>query len=212
MLPGKLTTTRGRVLTAALLALIAVLVWSIGVFGVHPMGHARTRIMGDNGLLTTNRTNLQVCVASKVQSLPAAVLRGRAQDALERVARHPRFKPVGYGAAPTRVAEGCPTPARIAEPGFDPRAGHSNVGGIGVDQPTPYRAYVFVVPQQQLAVLAGLGSRRVPQEVYCDPGTDSCAAVSVAIYLSPSEVANLPLFARELTGALGLNPARLQVQ
>ena len=205
MLNRTLSDTQGRTHVALLLGLVSVAVWTVGTLGAGSAQVAPTEITMKTGLLTTNRHSLKLCVNSTVAGMSDAALQATITAALQKASAHPRFARAGFAVSPPQVEIGCPGVARIAEPGFDPRAGYSNVGGVLVDQPTQYRTYVYLVPQEQLAALGGLGHQRVPQEVYCPPLSDNCAAVSTAVYLSPGDIPNLVKVARELAGGLGLD-------
>ena len=207
MLHTRLSTQQQRVLVALLLALVAAAVWTAAFLRAGSAQAGPAGIDDRTALLTTNRAILKLCVSSSVAEVSNSALQATTRAALTRVAAHPRFAAVGLAAGGTPAVDmGCPGTARLAEPGFNPRLGLSDVGGIGVDQPSQYRTYVYVVPAEQLATLGGLGHQRVPQEVYCPPESpDSCAAVSTAVYLSPADIADMRKVAREIAGALGLN-------
>ena len=198
-----LTPARSRLLVALILGLVAAAVWAAGT---PKAGSSQrpTELRPDTALLTTNRSTLKVCVDSKVPALGDAALGASTAASLGQVARHPHFRQAGLAAARPQVDVGCPTRARIAEPGFEYRAGRSDRGDIFVAQPSPYRVYVYVVAEEQLAPLAGAAFRRVPQEVFCSE-RGSCTEVSTAVYLSAEEIGRPGRLARELTRAAGLD-------
>lgn len=213
MIDRKLPTTRAHLLVALLLGLAATLVWTIGVFDIGSSQGRPAEIDLRTGLLTTNRSSLKLCVNSEVAAVSNAALQAVTQTALTRIATHPRFAADGFARSAPLVEAGCPGSARIAEPGFDPRGGYSDHGGIVVNQPTQYRTYVYVVSDGQLAPLAGYGHQRVPREVYCPPSSpDDCAAVSTAVYLTPGDLSDSNKLVREIMGALGMNPDKLFAQ
>lgn len=208
MLSRTFSATRSRVLTAIALGLVAVIVWTLGIYNV---GFSATQTEMDFGtlLLTTNRASLKLCVDSKVPGISNETLKTNIELYLEYVKQHPDFVPSGLaGNASPQVDAGCPGPARITDPGFRYRSGSSDLRGIGVDEPSPYRVYVYVVPQEQITPLADKPFRGVPQEMYCQQPAD-CAEVARAVYLTPADVSNAGLVARELARAAGLDESRL---
>ena len=210
MLGRKSSTVQQHTVVASLLGLVALAVWTFGVFRMGAAQAGPAEIDLRTGLLTTNRSSLRLCINSKVPAVSDAALQAVVRLALAKVATHPGFASVGFKASTMQVDIECPGPMRIAEPGFVPRAGFSDHGNIVVDQPTQYRTYVFVVPPTQMTPLLSYPFQRVPQEIYCPPASRStCAAVSTAVYLTPDDVHDIAKVTRELAGALGLDPDEL---
>ena len=97
--------------------------------------------------------------------------------------------------------------------GFDPwtrRTGGGPDQGITVLQPSKYRAFVFVVPEEQVApfrcydVHKSFPLRRAPYEGYCEG--EQRFEVTTALYLSPTEFDDLPVLLPNLTRGVGLDP------
>ncbi len=142
---------------------------------------------------------------SKVADVSNESLRLITTAALAKVATHPHYVKSGVaGTSAPQVDVGCPSSPRITQPGFNPRSGHSDIEGIGVETPSVYRAFVFIVPQEQIEPLVGYSFRTVPQEGYC-VAANECAAVTEAVYLAPSDTSDPIMVAREITNAVGLD-------
>ncbi len=145
-------------------------------------------------LLTANRDRLAICVqAVGVDSSLEAKAKSAIETALVEVAKHPRWEATGLGVASPVVDIGCPSgPAsRDLETQF-------------VTEPSFYRLFVFVLPQEEFDVpFAGLPRlRTASQEVVCEG--DSCGEVTSGLYIHSGELGDVAFLTDALAQGVGL--------
>ncbi len=113
---------------------------------------------------------------------------------------------MGLDDAPPRVEPGCPRPARITQPRFNPLLCGP---GLEVQQPDEYLIYVLVVPKERLQEFEGYEFRTAPQEEWCG-SAGTYGTTAQAVYLSQEEALDSKLLARNLAQGIGLDPNRLR--
>lgn len=170
-----------------------------------------------NGLLAASRERLAVCVQVLDDAgidEPAAV--ARVDAALRDLAAQPAWSyqghPVvtaGFGFGPATVDAGCPSQPAVLQPGVRLDRGMLSDGraGLIVQRASPYRVFVFVLPEPEIAAaFAGSARRTVPQEFLCKGHT--CAEVTTGVYLTANEIDDHAQLAEWLHQALGMELAR----
>jgi hypothetical protein len=167
-------------------------------------------------LVSPNRDRLRICV----QVVRVAVDQGRAREAVEaalrETAKHPSWRSGGLDVAPPVVDSGCPQEPVVLKPGVVFQGPKSLEGfdiaywGSVVEEPSPYRLFVFIVPREELAahVIGWEDFRTFIQEGLCEttPYEKNCAQVTTGLYLLPEEVGNAAFVRAWLEKALGLEP------
>jgi hypothetical protein len=114
------------------------------------------------------------------------------------------------------VDSGCPGEPAVLKPGVvfqgpKPLEGFESAYQDSiVDQPSPYRLFVFIVPREELAahVTGWENFRTFLQGATCQvsPNETNCARVTTGLYLLPEEISNVPFVRAWLEKALGLEP------
>ena len=159
----------------------------------------------DSGLLVSTREDFQVCaeVAGPLERDQAA-LAGRLETALRTVREHRDWAAAGLGARPASVTLGCPSASAPAALDAPPANEHDNPVEP-VDEPSPYRVWVYVLDDASADRLLGrsVNSALAPAE-HIAAGGHGVAEVSTAVYVRASHLDD-PDFARTtLTAAAGL--------
>lgn len=203
------TSRRTRLAVVLALALAASGVWTAAF---QRAGYTQAHFTG-NSLMVDNRSALSICVDSKVSDIGNEQLAGAAARALEHVKKHPHYQLAGLAAVNSTVEVGCPGPARAGLPGFDPTSGELGddpAQSIAVAQPSRYRTFVFIVPEERISTFKELDPytpypvRRTPQETYCHDG--ECFEVTTALYFTRAELGNASVLVPNLIRGVGLDP------
>lgn len=200
-------THRRALILGACLAIGAMV--GLAVFLVSTNGGSKQTQKRDAGLLLTgNRTNLQVCIENLDQS---ATDRDEMEvaEALAKLSRHPYWRAAGLDKGDPVAVRGCDASPFLLSPGVKfQNGGFVNFGGFPeVQDPSPYRVMLFVLPDSQIDSLFGDSPIRfVGQEALCDKG--QCETVTTGLYLKQSELNPVDL-ERALTLAVGLERPEL---
>jgi hypothetical protein len=175
--------------------LLGVVVVSFSIFAASmaiAMQRSGDVTTSDTMLQTSNRERLEICVQPvQLPALNKAEAASAVEDALLRVAQHPKWAGSGYAAegGPT-VDANCSTEPYLLKPGVEVVDGKMNPGSPipEVSEPSRYKLFVFVLPPELLAtVIKGkLDVRYARQEALCSPG--QCFTVTTGIYLTPAEL------------------------
>lgn len=202
------SSRRVRVASTAVTVCLALLAAaSMAVADRSPVGaDNRPKFDLSRGVLVTNRPDLRVCVQPGLEK--AAVASAQVRAALELISDSPEFVG-GYLAGTTgqwHVESGCPQPGHLLTSGLrHVKAGGWYALGPGVEVPSPYRLFVYVVPSAEIERMFGtLPFHFASQETFCE-GTN-CATVSTALYLDQSALTDRSRLVSELQQALGLRP------
>lgn len=195
-----------RRLTAMLLLAVAVTIVASIVNARLVEGQAQPQVTNTTALLTTNRTGLKVCVASLVPGIESRTVQEQIRGILTKISNHPDFQPAGLGRQPVVVDGICPSAPTITNPNYN----STDMLGAPAQVTTPsqYRTFVFVASAEQLApAFVGRVSRTTAQELLCEqPQQRGCTVVTVAVYVTPQELADQAFLERSLTHAIGLWP------
>jgi hypothetical protein len=120
------------------------------------------------------------------------------------IENHPDFIPSGLAEGAVTIDVDCPGDPTVSDPRFF--TGSRRGAPVTVDQPSDYRLFVYVASPDIIAEKFGSRWYRTTQhERYCDD-LGSCGAVTYALYLSPSDLADREFVTYQLTHALGLWP------
>ncbi len=215
---------RWKGLVVSLLVLAATAGVTLGVttlLGVTFQGSGSAQQRGgsrfvEGGLQTANRDRLAICIQAvgsgpdlaEAGGGPALEVLGKArlEAALAEVRKHPRWELKDFGALPPLVEIGCPSgPPPVTEPAYL-KPIESLLGHV-VTEASYYLTFVFILPQQELDKLLGGSTQRVAnQEGIC--GGDVCFPVSVALYVAPQELGDMPFLIDGLEQAIGLERIR----
>jgi hypothetical protein len=201
----RVTSGRPHITIAVLLAVVAAGVW-LAVF--YKVGHGAH--FTDGSLMVSNRDKLAICVDSKVPELSNEQLKAMVATGLEQVKTHPMYQRAGLAVAPPSIDIGCPGPMRVWMPGFDIWTGDAEGQITTVAQPSEYRTFVFVVPDEQIQPFRDYDPytpyprRRAAQEVFCEG--EQCFEVTTSLYLSTADLANRAVLLANLTRGVGLDP------
>lgn len=197
-----------RVLAALALALIAAAAWAVAAYrvaaGASEVHHGNAVVP----LLTSNRTDLRVCVDSKVAEVGNDELKLAIEAGLLKLKLHPDYVPSGLATVPTQVDLGCPGPARATMTDFDHMLGTAPGASLVVTEPSQYRVFVFVVPKEKVSLPDGSVIWRAQQEKYCHDGF--CPEVSTALYLTPGDLSLPDRLGMLLTDTVGLEVPELR--
>jgi hypothetical protein len=189
-----------RRLTIGLLLAIALAIgvgyrWS-GVAS----GHDGEHLDPTTALLTNNRPGLKICVQSLLPGVEVAAVQRQLTARMADVSKHPDFSRGGLNRQPVAIDAGCPSGPTIAEPGYT-RGDKIGAPAI-VKEPSPYRLFIFVASEEQIARAFDWQPHLTPQELICEGG--GCAEVTTALYLTPQQIADGSASARGLAQGIGL--------
>jgi hypothetical protein len=108
----------------------------------------------------------------------------------------------GLEYAPPRIEAACPSQPRALDPNpldFAPQ----DLAGRRVTTPSPYKVHAFIVSDEQAFSLFGNALRRdISEEAIC--AGDVCRSVTVGMYLTESQFADIDALAAYLEDAIGL--------
>jgi hypothetical protein len=151
------------------------------------------------GLLVTNRSALKVCVQAGTDASQQPAIRASLLTALGVAQQHP-FWPKAFGDQAGTLDWGCPG-ARLPSQ-FDPR---STIAGPGVtSEPSPYRLWVYVLPDPSAEQLLGPGvGKGISAAELMRDGT-VLFPVSTALLVRESRLGDIAATAQDLLLALGL--------
>ncbi|OGO48290.1 MAG: hypothetical protein A2W34_06685 [Chloroflexi bacterium RBG_16_64_32] len=172
-------------------------------------GAAQQQVRRVEGLLlTSNRDRLAICVqAVGVDSSLQKKAKSEIEEALTEVARHPRWEASGLGVASPVVDIGCPSPPSVYRAGVR----LDRAGGKGllvsplvlVDEPSEYRAFVFILPPSEFDRLFAGAEPYVSEELF------AMGEVTTGLYLSSAELNDQPSLTEKLKRPIGLwEPSR----
>jgi hypothetical protein len=109
-------------------------------------------------------------------------------------------------AAQSRVNAGCPTGPSLYDEIAGPEFGEyvADNQGRWVDQASPYRVHVYVLPEEEILRVVGPPENihSGTEELVC--AEDSCTEVTDGLYVSATRLDNMALLVRELSFDLGL--------
>jgi hypothetical protein len=196
--------------------------------------------LAPNGLLSASRERLAVCVQvladARTDEVTAvaridAALRALATQLPWEYRGHPVLT-AGFGFGPALVDAGCPAPPAALHPDIRLDRGKLS-GGLGalvVPRASPYRVFVFVLAESEIAArfegwpqrsliqeyacyeqscvaahFAGSSRRTVTQELFCNGHT--CAEVTTGVYFSAAELDDPAALTGALHQALGMELA-----
>lgn len=134
-----------------------------------------------------------------------------AQAAFTEIEKSPGWIPYApYAVGGTVIDMGCPGQPALFRPilGQYPPSRPTNfretVAATAVENPSPYRAFVIVMPDQRLSevLVPELRGRRSTEETVCPD--NSCAEVTVGIYVSHSELMDSVRLSSAIAIALGI--------
>lgn len=158
-------------------------------------------------LLSTNRSNLQLCVESLVSGLSNQQVQGKVRGAMTKVANHPDFQHAGLGRGPIVVDQSCPSDPLVLDPTHD-KVHRERLGNPKkVTEPSTYRTFVYVITDAQLAQgfrLPDRYPRLSAQEVMEEGGL--LPTVTMALYVTANELNDPSFLEHSLTHAVGLWP------
>ncbi len=167
-------------------------------------GQAQQEVRWVEGLLlTSNRDRLAICVqAVGVDSSLEATGKSAIEAALTEVAKHPRWEASGLGVASPVVDIGCPSPPSVYRAGvrLQPGAGKGLVvyPAVVVDEPSEYRAFVFILPASEFDRLFAGADPYVVEELFAR------GEVTTGLYLSSDELNDQPSLTEKLKRPIGL--------
>jgi hypothetical protein len=209
-------TARRRLLlwlTLVILGLVAAIV-SLIVTRQSPPGHVE---LSGGGLLVASRDRLAICIKPVAgASVNSARARSAVEDALQELARDPRWSQAAYAKTPPAVDVNCSEEPAIFAPTVTVTTGSAqssrlHVGRRDVTAPSKYLTIVFVLPDDLMErYFFGLTAsefakyRNESEELVCEGHV--CIEVTRGLYLLSHEIIDPPLVLSALRKVLGYEP------
>jgi hypothetical protein len=207
--PGARRTRRW--LRPAVVAQIVAVV-ALVLIGASAVRSNQEQQIGTTPLGVGTRDRLAICVqAAEGLTLERDEAIAAAQAAFAELEKSPGwavYAPFAIGGP--QIDLGCPSQPALFRPilGQYPPARPTNfretVAATVVDTPSPYRAFIVVMPDQRLSevLVPELRGRRSTEETVCPDS--NCAEVTVGIYISHSEFIDPARLGSALAIALGI--------
>jgi hypothetical protein len=198
---------RSRLLRALTLLVFAGALGGAILLASTMLGESSPPTQIKEGLLsTTNRDRLALCVqAVGVDSALQAEAKSHIEKLLPQLEQHPNWALSGLEDTPPPVVDdGCPTAdAALLRPGADVKGG---APGSAVAEPSPYQAFVFILPQSEIdRLFEGWPLRSVSQELLREG--DVGLPVTTGIYMSIEEIRSPSFLSDTMVKGIGLeNP------
>lgn len=207
-------TKRVRLLgsiTASILLVVVVAVatlFVLDVVGGSAQQSPKDALRGDSVLLVADRSTLAICVEPvQVEAKFADEAKARIEELMPSIEKHQFWDLAGLEGLTPVVDIGCPGPPQLLQP-TPASLGEVRdpfVNTRRVNNASPYKIHVYIVPETVLDAIPGIHlQRRAVEESICFRGNNECVEVTTGLYLTAKDLGDSAFMYAQLVRVIGL--------